>query len=284
MIRFIIILVLFVVITCISFSQNSVGTPEQLKAFLKSKTLVVYEDDPFSESNVQLKNAVEKNWKLTPYEFINVETYEKKRKSSEFSFLTIDKIYYEGDKTAAKYNFLCLALGGNYKSESDMPQLCTVPLSYAEADESTYAYKMGTMLDFIQNHILITSENPDLKNSNIIEYYHNNLSGLKDKTLYLPKEELEPKINSEEKIRKIYPCKFKIVSYEEIENAIDNKVSDIVFLHKVGPGQKSDKARCWKIIMGAGDARLYYFDYHKIDDNHPDALLESDLKKMVSNK
>ena len=33
--------------------------------------------------------------------------------------------------------------------------------------------------------------------------------------------------------------------------------------------------------MGIADAKLYYFDYHKIDDNHPDALLESDLKKMV---
>ena len=271
-------------VSLISVSQNSVGTPEQLKALLKTKTLVVYEEDPFSESNIQLKSAVEKNWKLTPFEFVDVETYEKKRKSAEYSFITMDKIYYEGDKTAARYNFLCLSLGGNYKSESDMPQLCTVPISYAEAEESTYAYKMGTMLDFIQNHILLTSKNPDLKTSNIIDYYNNNLSDLKDKVLYLPKEELESKINTEEKIRKIYPYKFKIVTYDDIENAIDNKVNDVVFLHKVGPGYKSNKARCWKIIMGAGGAKLYYFDYHKIDDNHPDALLESDLKKMVSNK
>jgi hypothetical protein len=264
-----------------SFSQNSVGTPEQLKAFFKTKTLVVYEEDPFAEANIQLKNAVEKNWKLTPFEFVDVETFEAKRKSSEYSFLTIDKVYYEGDKTAAKYNFLCLSLGGNYKSESEMPQLCTVPLSYADAEEETYAYKIATMLNFIQNHITLTSKNTELKNSNIIEYYNNNLSDLKNKILYLPKEELESSINTEEKIKKIYPYKFKIVTREEIETSIDNNAPDVVFLHKVGPGNKSSKARCWKILIGITDAKLYYFNYHKIDDNHPDALLESDLKKMV---
>ena len=263
------------------YSQNSVGTPEQIKAFLKTKTCVVYENDPFSESNIQLKTAIEKDWKLTPYEFIDVETYEKKRKSDEYSFISIDKVYYDGDKTMAKYNFLCLSLGGAYKIESDMPQLCTVPLSYADADESTYAYKMGTMLTFIQNHMLLTSTHPELKNSNIIEHYNNSLSDLKDKTLYIPKDELESKINTEEKIRKIYPYKFKIVSTDDIENAIDTKQSDVVFLHKVGPGKKLEKARCWKILIGAKDAKLYYFDYHRIDDSHPDALLENDLKKMI---
>ena len=267
--------------TLYSFAQNSVGTPDQLKIFLKSKTCIVFDEDPFSESNIQLKTAVEKSWKLTPYEFIDLETYEKRRKSQDYSFLSIDKVFYDGDKTAAKYNFLCLYLGGNYKIESDMPQLCTVPLSYADAEESTYAYKMGTMLTFIQNHILLTSQNTELKNSNIIEYYNKNLSDLKDKVLYLPKDELESKINSEEKIKKIYPYKFKIVSSDEIETAIDNKENNVVFLHKVGPGKKMDKARCWKIIMGAGDAKLYYFDYHKIDENHPNALLESDLKEMI---
>lgn len=264
-----------------SISQNSVGTPEQLKSFFKTKTLIVFDEDPFSESNVQLKTAVEKNWKLTEYEFIDVEKFEEKRNSPQYSFLTIDQVFYEGDKSTSTYNFLCLSLGGNYKTESDMPQLCTVPLSYADAEESTYAYKIATMLNFMQNHIALTSGHPELKNSNIIEYYHNNLRDLKDKILYVPKDELENKINTEEKIKKIYPYKFKIVTRDELEEAIDNKLKDVIFLHKVGPSKSTNKARCWKIIMGASDARLYYFDYHRIDENHPDALLENDFKKMV---
>ena len=70
-----------------SVSQNSVGTPEQLKSFFKTKTLIVFDEDPFSESNVQLKTAVEKNWKLTEYEFIDVEKFEEKRNSPTIFFL-----------------------------------------------------------------------------------------------------------------------------------------------------------------------------------------------------
>lgn len=281
--KYINILLFFILSYSVSTAQNTVGTPEQLKQFFKTKTLVVLDGDPFSESNIQLKTAVQNNWKLTKYEFINVDEYLKKIKNSSFSFITIDVVYYEGDKTASKYNFLCIALGGNYKNESEMPQLCTVPLSYADAEQETYSYKIATMLNFMQNHLTLTSKNPELKNSNIIDYYKKNLSELQNNILYVAKDELETSINSEDKFKKIYPYKFKIVTRDIIEDAIDNKNQDIVFLHKVGPEKNNKKAKCWNILIGASDAKLYYFDYHKIDENHPDALLESELKK-ISNK
>ena len=282
--KYINVIIFLVFIFSDTFAQNTVGTPEQLKQFFKTKTLVVLEEDPFNESNIQLKTAVQKNWKLTEFEIISVDDYEKKKKNPAYSFLTIDKIYYEGDKAASKYNFLCLALGGNYKNDSEMPQLCTVPLSYADADEATFSYKIATMLNFLQNHILLTSKNQELKSANIIDYYQKNLSELKNKVLYVSKDELELSINTEDKFRKTYPYKFKIVTRDEIEEAIDNNNPDVVFLHKVGPGNKNQKAICWIILMGAADAKLYFFDYHKIDDNHPDALLDSELKKITNNK
>lgn len=282
--KYISILAIFVFFYYYSEAQNTVGTPEQLKQFFKTKTMVVLDEDPFNESNIQLKAAVQKNWKLTEFEFINVEDYEKKIKDPSFSFITIDKVFYEGDKSASKYNFLCIALGGNYKNESEMPQLCTVPLSYADAEQETYSYKIATMLNFMQNHLILTSKNQELKSSNIIDYYEKNLAELKNKTFYVAKDELDNLINTDEKFKKQYPFKFKIVTRDEIEEAIDNNNPDVVFLHKVGPEKNNLKARCWIILIGAADAKLYFFGYHKIDENHPDALLESELKKISNNK
>ena len=71
--RILIIISFLCSFSAFSFSQNSVGTPEQIKSFFKTKTLVVFDENPFSEANVQLKNAVDKNWKLTEFEFIDVE-------------------------------------------------------------------------------------------------------------------------------------------------------------------------------------------------------------------
>ncbi|HNV95119.1 MAG TPA: hypothetical protein PKG63_01495 [Bacteroidales bacterium] len=261
-------------------AQLEVPTQELIHAFLKTKTYFVLEDNPFSEANIQLKTAAQKFWKLTPYDFISVEEFESKRKSNQYSFVSVDDIYYELDKSSTKYKFLCVYMGGNYKNESDMPQLCTIPLAYSDQEENEYAYKIGTLLIFVQNHIKQIKENPTLKKSTILDYYNNNKGNLQNKTLYLKNNEVEKKINTENAFKNIYPYPFKFVSQDEIEKAIDNKSPDIVFLHKVGPGKKNGY-RSYQIILGAQDAQIYFFDYHMVNDDNPDALLEKEVKKMI---
>lgn len=260
--------------------QLEVPNQENIAAFLKTKTCFVLDEDPFSEANIQLKTAAQKFWKLTPYDFINVDEFEKRRKSPQYSFVSIDDVYYEQDKSGTKYKFLCVYLGGNYKIVSDMPKLCTVPLAYSSQEENEYAYKIGTLLIFAQNHLKLIHENPTLKKSNIIDFYNANKGDLKDKTWYILSSELESNINSEALFKKVYPYSFKIVSQDEIEKAIDEKNKDVVFLHKVGPGKKKGY-RTYLILLGTQDAKIYYYDYHIVTDDSPDALLEKELRKMI---
>ena len=83
------------------------------------------------------------------------------------------------------------------------------------------------------------------------------------------------------RIKKVYPYKFRIVTKEDIEEAIKNRDPDVVFLHKVGPEGTKVNARCYKMVIGAADANFYYFDYHKISEKKPDGLLSQDFKKMA---
>lgn len=263
------------------YSQKEVATQQQLKDFFNTTTLVVKDDNPLMEYNVEIEEAVKKSWKLTEYEFISQEEFEEKRKDPKFSFITFDQVWFDKDKTKAKYNFLCLSLGGNYRTITEMPQLCTVPVSYLGVDEDTYIYKINTLLNFMQNHVLLTSKDPKLRSSNIIAYYNKNLSDVKNKTLYLVKDELAKEINSEQEIKSRYPHKFKIVDREDIKEAIKNEDPDVIFLHKIGPEGTKQKARCYKVIIGAKDARLYYFNYHMINDKNRDGLLEKDFKRLL---
>ena len=82
------------------------------------------------------------------------------------------------------------------------------------------------------------------------------------------------------KIQKIYPFDVKIVTKSQVEEAINRYDDDVVLLHKVGPESQNRKARCWKVLIGASDAKLYYFDYHMINDKKPDGFLARDLKKI----
>jgi hypothetical protein len=76
-----------------------------------------------------------------------------------------------------------------------------------------------------------------------------------------------------------------IVNRDSIRAAIDRHDPNIVLLHKVGPENKKKKGvRCFKAIIGASDARLYFFSWHMISDKKKEGLLVADFKKLAKAK
>ena len=161
-----------------------------------------------------------------------------------------------------------------------MPDLCSIPLSYYGVGDEDYSYKLGIFIRFMQNHVKMLMEKPGLASDNILKYYNKNIAQLQGKTIYLVPEELAKEINTAAKIKKVYHGAFKLVSKDEISQAIADK-KDIVFLHKVGPQDVKFNGRCYKMLIGAADAKVYYFDWHKVDTDSPDGFLAKDLKNVA---
>jgi hypothetical protein len=265
----------------ISHSQGYVPSREDINAFFTTKTLVVLEDNPLMEYNQNIKQVMKQEWTITDYDFITFKEFEEKRLDPKYSFLIMTQVTFENDKTDAIYRFLFLSLGGDYFRLNQMPDIASVPLAYYNVDEDNYAYKLGILVRFIQKHASLVKEHPEIVSANVLKHYNDNIREIKDKTLYLLEDELAKEVNSVARIKKIYPYRIKIVTKEEIELAIKERNNDVVFLHKVGPEGTKLNARCYKIIIGAGDANFYYFDYHKISDKNPDGFLASDFKKLA---
>lgn len=270
--------------------MNAVGqreylpTEEDLELFHTTKTYVVLEDNPMSDYNFEITDAVKNYWNITKYEFIKFDEFQKKASDSTASFLYTAKVNFEKDKSMTPYVFLCLSLGGDYPSIDEMRDIVNIPLSYFGVDQDRYTYKLGTLINFMQHHIKLITEHPELISQNIFKVYNDNMAQIHDKTLYLIEDEVEKGIRSESKIKAIYPYDVKFVAREEVKEAIMMKDENVVFLHKVGPEGKKLNARVYKILIGAGDSKFYYFDYHKVTPKKPDAFLESDLKKLAKAK
>ena len=196
----------------ISFSPDYVPTPDEVKKLYETKTLVVLEDNPMAEYNFVIKAFMQKEWKLAPFDFIKFSEFEGKGQDPQYSFILLDQVRFDKDKSLAKYNFLSLILGGKDKLVSDMPDFCPVPLSYSGVDEDNFNYKIQTILRFMQNHVEMIHKDPKLIKTNMFKYYNDNARDVKDKTLYLLKSELAPDCNTEAKIKKVYPFNFKIVT------------------------------------------------------------------------
>jgi len=256
-------------------------TAYDLNHFHKTKTYVVMSDNPMAEYNFEIRDAIKKYWDITEYEFIQHDDFADKSVDKNASFLYMAAVNFEKDKSQTRYMFLCLSLGGDYESIDDMKDITNLPLSYHGVDEDRYAYKLGTMVRFMQEHVRMLTENPDMVSQNVFKHYNDNMADVSGKTLYLLEEELPRNLASEAKIKKVYPHDVKIVSTEEIKELIMKGDENAVFLHKVGPEGKKMNARVYKILIGAADAKFYYFDYHKASSKNPDALLERDFKKLA---
>lgn len=263
-----------------AFPQAPFPTQRDVDLFMKSKTMVVLEASVFSDFNMYIKGVVEQNWKITPYEFIEYEEFEKLRTDSSYSFLVLTQTSFERDKASVYYNFLNLLLGADVKYLSEMPEFCSMPLSYSKVEEPKYPAKLGLIIDFMQDHVKTIAANPRntlLKN---LSYYNKNANMVKDKMLLVTSADLAGEVNTPTKIKATYPHEFKLVSEDEVIEAIENKEPNTVVVHKVGPEDTNKTGWCYKILFGTDDSKLYFFDHHTLSPKRPDGLLERDFKRL----
>ena len=274
------ILIILLVLSGAKVFTQYVPTLEDLNHFLETKTLVVMDKNPLNTYDFEIKKIMEEEWTITEWGMIPFKEFEEKRNDPNFSFLVLTTVFFEKDKLQAKYKFLNISLGGDYAAINLMPDLVSVPVAYANVEDDSYNFKLGILVRFIQNHLKLIHENPDIISTNVFKHYNDNMKDVKTKTLYILPEEMARDVNSAARIQKIYPYPFKLVEKDEVRDAISNREEDVVFLHKVGPEGTRLDARCYKILIGASDASFYYFDYHLINEKSPDGFLAKDLKKI----
>lgn len=279
--RKLMIIGLFAIVSLVCKAQEHIPTIDDYKRFIKSKTMVVLEDAIMSEYNIVIKDIMARSWDITPYEVISFKQFEELKDDPDLSFLMTTVVTFAKDKTKARYNFLSLVMGEPKANVKTMPDLCSLPLSYLKVDEESYNYKLEAFILFIQNHVRNVLQNEKLIGENALKLYNAQAKGaLANKTLLLVKEDLAKELRTEAAIKAVYPYKFKIVEREEIAEAIERQDPDVVFLHKVGPEGTRVKARVYKILVGAADSKLYYWNYEMMDHASDDAFQAKDFKKL----
>jgi hypothetical protein len=265
-------------------AQAPFPSAEEIKQFMESKTCVVLEDDPFSSFNAFVKDAMQSFWTVTPYEYISIVEFNKRRTKPEYSFLVLTQTNFEKDKTGGLFNFVNLIQGKKVNSLSENPEICAVPLSFAGEDDTEYGQRLGIILAFMQNHAKMIAADPKLTGRRYLRYYNVNAPEVVKKTILVKEEDLAPEISTAEAIRAVYPFPVKIVSEEEIVEAIHKKTPATLILHKVGPVGNAKAGLCFIMLFGVDDAVLYYWGQHKYNDKNPNGLLESDLSRLARYK
>jgi hypothetical protein len=243
--------------------------------------VLILEDDPFSVYNSYIKDAVKSFWKITPYEFIDVATFNVRRLDPQYSFIVLTQTNYEKDKSNGLFNFINLLQGKKVNKLGEMPEICAIPLSFAGEDDFDYSYKLGAILAFMQKHAQMIAADPSLTGRKYLKFYNKFIPDVKNKTILVRQEDLSPQISTMDAIKALYNNKIEIVGEEEIIKAIENKTPGVVILHKVGPPADKSSGYCFKMLIGTDDANMYYYNQHTIDKSNPNGLLPADLKRLA---
>jgi hypothetical protein len=270
---------IFPILICVATYANAqvkFASSSEIKQFLKSKTLVVKSDDPYSSMDSVMEVYMKKFWTITSYEFITSDEFETKMSSTSYSFIFLTEGEITEGGVTCDYDILNLILGGS-TDINKMPDLGSVPLCYKDQDEGKYLFKIGGILQFMQTHVNYTSEHPSITPAIV-----NKNSGydIKKMELWVLKDDLPSTLNTLDKIKTVYDYTVKIVTSDDIRKAIESKNSNVVYLHKVGPGTTAAGCKCWKFLVTAKDGTVLYYDSHKVDASSPDAFLEKDFKAI----
>ncbi len=250
---------------------------QQLGMFKNSKTCVVLENGIISY-NMYIKDAVQKYWKSTEFEFIDQQEFEKRRFDSKYSFLVLMKGVYDKDPGGISYNYISLVLGDVANDMTNMPEFCSIPLSYSNDKDTDYGYVIPSIVKFMQKYVKKIEKKHFVISIEGLKHY-NHSAKLKNKVLLINKNKLATDANSPEKIKAVYPYYFKLLNTSEIQAELNTNPINTLFNFHVGPTQNTGAGKCFEMIFDV-EGNLYYYNYRDITNDNENGFNLKDFQNI----
>ena len=262
---------------CLGVMANPpLASKQQIGMFKNSKTCVVFEDG-ISFYNAYIKDAIQKYWKSTDYEFIDQKEFEKRRTDAKYSFIVLMNGAYDKDPGGVSYNYINLVLGDISDNLTRMPEFFSLPISYSGDNEADYEYVIPAIVKFIQIHMKNLEKDRFSISLNGLKYY--NKTGFKDKVFLLNKDKMAPNADSPEKIKTGSPYYVKFLTSAEIQKELTVNPTNTLFHFHVGPPKDAGAGKCFDMLFDV-EGNLYYYSSRKITNNNPDGFNLNDFKNI----
>jgi len=260
-----------------ALANPPLASKQQIGMFINSKTCVVLEDGS-TAYNVYIKDAVQKYWKSTEFEFIDQQEFDKRRFDSKYSFLVLMKGVFDKDPGGVSYNYMSLVLGGPANDMTDMPELCSIPLSYSDDSNIDCGYVIPPIVKFMQKHAKNLEQKRFFISLRGLKYY-NGSTGFQDKVLLLNKDAMALYVDTPERIKTVYPYYIKLLTTSEIQDEIATNPTNALFHFHVSPTENSGAGKCFEMIFDV-EGNLYYYNSRKITNDNGDGFNLNDFKNI----
>jgi hypothetical protein len=249
-----------------------------MNQFKETTTLVVLDGRDVA-FDAMLSESCRKYWKITPYEIINVERYEKMKTNSAFSFLVLTQTVFDKDKVETQYGFLNLILAHQTGDINQMPVIAYIPFCGDQTTINQHIYKTGMLIKAIQFQVNQIIQEPNSVKKRL-SWYNRNIPKLKGKTLLFAADVLQSAVNDSSILRKSFKNNLKFLGVDKLEKLVISGNESFVTLHIVAPPEGSKNGRCFKMLIDIKNGTIYYYNENRISSRHPGKLLRKDIRKI----
>lgn len=226
-----------------------------------------------------LRDAVNKGWRISPFEFCTVEEYERLKGDTSYFFLMRVDGRYKKD-LEPKIEYLTLLQGGPEvkRGTYNNKNIITLPIQEAEDVSGANLHLLPIYIDVIQNHIYKIQKDVTLAfkgNS----FYADRVTEVKDKKLLVAAEFLSF-TPAETEIQDLFKGKAQLVSQEDVEDAVMANKENTVVTILIKPRGNSRGSYCYKMLIGTDSHELLFFRRHKISLLLPAGFTREDIRKI----
>lgn len=260
--------------------KSLLSKKDDFKDFPAKTTKVVLAEDN-SLLDLMLKDAIEKNWYISPYEFCSMSEFENIKADTNYYFLirVNGKMKKENEPSM---EFLSLIKGGQAaeKGLSAMPEIISIPLQPIDDNEGRVFTYLPAFVNIIQKHV--AKINSSILSAYIgIAAYADMMNGVNNKEILFGENDFAFEV-SQEKMDKDFKGKARIVSEGTIDKALDDKAEDTLVSLIIAPIIEQKGSYCYKMLISTDSQELFLYRKQKLGGKVKKGFNSEDYKRMAA--
>lgn len=275
----------YLILTVVLFVSHSTyaqidlfNKKENLKDFNYKTLMVVIENN--SIVDLALKEAVEKKWKISKYEFCNLDEFEQLKGDTSYYFLVRVQGIFKKEREPG-IEFLSLLKGGpaGVKGVDQMADILSLPFQSVDDNQGNILPYVGSYVKIMQAHVLRVQKKKIAAHIGLA-WYANRLNEIKDKQVLINENDLLENLSRSE-AESLLKNSVRIVGEEEIEQVLNDEAAKTLVTLLIAPDVDQQGSYCYKMLISADSHELFYYKKQKISPKTPKGFSKEDIKAIV---
>lgn len=262
----------------LSGQQRFFWEKEKINDFIGKTTMVVLNGDN-TMPDLLLRDAVSKNWTISPYEFCSLADFERLKTDSTYYFLIrVDGKHSKEDVPAME--FLTLLKGGE-KAEggiNSMREVLSLPFQPLNEDDGRIFTYLPTYIKIIQSHVLKLIENNSYAYLGM-RTYANAINDLTHLSILFSDKDFAYPVTSEE-IETLFNGSAIITTTAQVDSTLRSDEKDKLVSLVIAPNIDQVGSYCYKMLIRADTKELIFFRKHKITSRNGKGFLKEDIRRL----